>query len=62
MMTNLLLYIVTVLIWGSTWFAIEFQLGEVAIEASLAYRYLAAAAIAFALSSEAKRIAPAPSV
>jgi drug/metabolite transporter (DMT)-like permease len=47
-MTNLLLYIVTVLIWGSTWFAIEFQLGGVAVEVSLAYRYLIAAALMFA--------------
>lgn len=47
-MTNLLLYGVTVLIWGSTWFAIEFQLGDVAIEVSLAYRYLIAAALMFA--------------
>ena len=48
MTTNLLLYIVTVLIWGSTWLAIEFQLGVVSIEMSLAYRYLIAAALAFA--------------
>jgi len=47
-MTNLLLYVITVLIWGSTWFAIEFQLGNVAIEVSLAYRYLIAAALMFA--------------
>lgn len=47
-MTNLLLYTVTVLIWGSTWYAIEFQLGTVAIEVSLAYRYLLAAALMFA--------------
>lgn len=47
-MTNLVLYIVTVLIWGSTWLAIEYQLGVVAIEVSLAYRYLIAAAVAFA--------------
>jgi drug/metabolite transporter (DMT)-like permease len=46
-MTNLLLYSVTVLIWGSTWYAIEFQLGTVPIEVSLAYRYLLAAAVAF---------------
>lgn len=38
-MQNILLYLVTVLIWGSTWFAIEFQLGEVAVEVSLAYRF-----------------------
>lgn len=44
-MKNILLYLVTVLIWGSTWFAIEFQLGEVAIEVSLLYRFAIAAAI-----------------
>jgi drug/metabolite transporter (DMT)-like permease len=38
-MQNILLYLVTVIIWGSTWFAIEFQLGEVAVEASLTYRF-----------------------
>lgn len=32
------LYGVTVLIWGSTWFAIKFQLGVVAPELSIAYR------------------------
>ena len=39
--------ILAVLIWGSTWYAIEFQLGVVAIEVSLAYRYWIAAALAF---------------
>jgi len=38
-MKNIFLYIITVLIWGSTWFAIEFQLGEVAVEVSLFYRF-----------------------
>jgi len=47
-MTNLLLYVISVLIWGSTWLAIEFQLGVVAVEVSLAYRYLIAAGLAFA--------------
>ncbi len=47
-MGNLSLYILTVLIWGSTWFAIEFQLGTVAVEASIAYRYLIASASLFA--------------
>lgn len=28
---NALLYTVTVLIWGSTWLAIKFQLGTVAV-------------------------------
>lgn len=38
-MTNALLYISTVLIWGSTWLAIKFQLGIVAEEVSIAYRF-----------------------
>jgi drug/metabolite transporter (DMT)-like permease len=44
-MQNVLLYLLTVLIWGSTWFAIEFQLGEVAIEVSLFYRFVIAAVL-----------------
>jgi len=47
-MANLLNFIFTVLIWGSTWYAIEFQLGVVPVEVSLAYRYALAAAVAFA--------------
>ncbi len=46
-MTNFLLFLITILIWGSTWFAIEFQIGIVAAEVSLAYRYLFASAVAF---------------
>ena len=46
-MNNVFLYVVTVLIWGSTWFAIEFQLGTVAPEVSIAYRYAIAAALLF---------------
>ena len=38
-----LLYVITVLIWGSTWLAIKFQLGVVAPEASVAYRFALAA-------------------
>ena len=45
--SNRLLYVITVLIWGSTWLAIEFQLGTVAPEVSLVYRYASAAAILF---------------
>lgn len=44
-MRNTLLYIVTVLIWGSTWLAIEFQLGEVNILASVAYRFMISAVL-----------------
>lgn len=44
-MQNYLLYAITVAIWGSTWLAIKFQLGVVAPEASIAYRFALAAAI-----------------
>ena len=47
-MSNLLLYVVTVLVWGTTWIAIEFQLGEVAPEVSVFYRYALASFILFA--------------
>jgi hypothetical protein len=46
-MSNPTLYALTVLIWGSTFFAIEFQLGVVAPEVSLVYRYSAAALLLF---------------
>lgn len=49
-MSNLFLYIVAVLIWGSTFFAIEFQLGVVEPEVSIVYRYAIAAAMLFAWS------------
>jgi len=46
-MSNVVLYIITVLVWGSTWFAIEFQLGVVAPEVSIVYRYLGASLLLF---------------
>ena len=46
-MNNTFLYAVTVLIWGSTWLAIEYQLGVVAPEVSVVYRYILAAAVLF---------------
>jgi len=46
-MANWVLYVVTVLVWGSTWFAIEHQLGVVSPEVSIFYRYLGAAALLF---------------
>ena len=49
-MSNLLLYTITVLVWGSTWFAIEFQLGVVEPEVSIVYRYAGAALLLFAWS------------
>ncbi|MCH7930440.1 MAG: EamA family transporter [Proteobacteria bacterium] len=44
-MNNAVLYGFTVLIWGTTWFAIKLQLGVVAPEASIVYRFALAALI-----------------
>ncbi len=49
-MSNAGLYTLTVLIWGSTWFAIEFQLGIVAPEVSIVYRYAIASVVLFIYS------------
>ena len=46
-MSNRALYILAVVIWGSTWLAIEYQLGVVAPEVSVVYRYIAASALLF---------------
>jgi len=48
--SNALLYALTVLIWGSTFFAIEFQLGVVAPEVSIFYRYAVASLLLFGWS------------
>lgn len=53
-MKNTLLYIATVLIWGSTWLAIEFQLGEVDVPASVAYRFMISAVLMWAYCVWAK--------
>jgi drug/metabolite transporter (DMT)-like permease len=42
-----LIYAIVVLIWGSTWYVIKFQLGVVAPEISLVYRFGLAAACVF---------------
>ncbi len=44
---NALLYSATVLIWGTTWIALTFQVGPVAPELSVGYRFAIAAAIVF---------------
>ena len=46
-MNNSILYLITVLVWGSTWLAIEYQLGVVEPEVSIAYRYAVAALVLF---------------
>ena len=60
-MQVLLLYALVVLIWGSTWAAIPYQLGDVAAELSVAYRFgIAAVAIyAYALTSGRRLRLPA---
>jgi drug/metabolite transporter (DMT)-like permease len=42
-MRPIALFAIATLIWGSTWFAITFQLGSVAPEASVTYRFALAA-------------------
>ncbi|WP_457552532.1 DMT family transporter [Desulfobacula sp.] len=47
-MRNITLYVITVLIWGSTWLAIKYQLGSVDPMVSVAYRFgLASAMLMF---------------
>ena len=46
-MSNIFLYGIVVLIWGTSWYGIELQLGVVEPEVSVAYRYFAAAGILF---------------
>lgn len=45
---NALLYIATIVVWGSTWLGIKFQLGVVAPEASICYRFALATLVLFA--------------
>lgn len=45
---NAALYLLTVLIWGTTWIALKMQLGVVPIPWSIAYRFALAAAVLFA--------------
>jgi drug/metabolite transporter (DMT)-like permease len=44
-LSNTLLYLITVVIWGSTWLAITFQLGTVDPALSIAYRFSLAALV-----------------
>jgi drug/metabolite transporter (DMT)-like permease len=47
-LSNVQLFVAAVAIWGSTWLAITFQLGKVAPEASVFYRFLLASLLIFA--------------
>jgi drug/metabolite transporter (DMT)-like permease len=46
-LSNLRLFVACVAIWGTTWLAIKFQLGVVAPEASVGYRFLIASLLLF---------------
>lgn len=50
-----LLYVVVVAIWGSSWLGIKFQLGVVAPELSIVYRFLLAAGILVAFCAVTRR-------
>lgn len=54
------LFVINVLVWGFTWIAITFQLGEAPVEVAIAYRFLLAALTLFtvlALSGRLRRVA-----
>lgn len=55
---NLSLYLLTVLIWGTTWIAIKLQVGGVAIPLSIAYRFSLAALVLFVLLLVSRRLQP----
>jgi drug/metabolite transporter (DMT)-like permease len=60
-LTNLQLFLSAVAIWGTTWLAITFQLGRVAPEASVFYRFLLASLLLFAFCLARKiRLAYSP--
>jgi drug/metabolite transporter (DMT)-like permease len=44
---NAFLYIIVLLAWGSSWFAISFQLGDVAPQVSIVWRFLLASLLLF---------------
>jgi drug/metabolite transporter (DMT)-like permease len=46
-MKNIMLYIITVVVWGSTWLAIKYQLGSVDPMVSVVYRFGLAAVLLF---------------
>jgi drug/metabolite transporter (DMT)-like permease len=57
---NLSLYFVTVLIWGTTWIAIKWQVGVVAPPVSIALRFWLAALVMFVLMRLLRRSVKAP--
>lgn len=57
---NLFLYALVVLIWGTTWIALKWQLGVVPIPLSIAYRFALAALVLFALLAWKKALRRPP--
>jgi len=55
---NLSLYLLTVLIWGTTWIALKLQLGDVPIAVSIVYRFALAALVLFVLLLASGRLQP----
>lgn len=55
-----LLFTALVTVWGFTWFAIKLQLGHVAPELSICYRFVLAAAVLWVLLAAMRRIRSAP--
>ena len=53
---NLVLYVLVVLIWGTTWIALKWQLGVVPIPLSIAYRFALAALVMFAILAWKRQI------
>lgn len=49
-MGNSLLYFIVLIVWGSTWFAIKFQIEDTSPLTSVFYRFLLATGICFALA------------
>lgn len=59
-MMNLLLYLVTVLIWGASWIGISYQIAEVEPVHAVLYRYALAAVLTFLLLAALGRLKPMP--
>ncbi|MCU1720972.1 MULTISPECIES: DMT family transporter [unclassified Pseudomonas] len=55
---NLSLYLLTVLIWGTTWIALKLQLGVVAIPVSIVYRFALAALVLFVVLLLTRKLQP----
>ena len=52
---NAMLYVLTIIIWGTTWIALKWQLGVVAIPVSIAWRFLLASLVLFAIMAVRKQ-------